>query len=463
MADNLGQLLSRCQYVDSPRVHNDIEEAILNTNGLRTKQGTEPGNPGVTIVILTGTIPVPIQGVTYHFPVEIILPSLYPIVKPDIILKPTESMSIDPSHPNVDNNGNVTTAYLESWVPEDHTVLFALIDMINIFGKKSPLHSRMAHPLASPAPSSSTPSSSPSYVGFGRPSSGGNSSNNSPYPQYGGGGGSSSNNNKSNSPYPQYGVGNNKSNSPYPQYGGGSSSNKNNSPYPQYGGGSSSGNSPYGSPYPPPRTTSSPTYGSPYPPPRSSSPTSVYSSYGGGGGGRPSYEEERKRREEEDKRAKLAEGRRRVKEELVVRAQSILSDTSDLEGKLREAEAEARRGEATQERLEQDVVRIQGHIAEAEKRGRELEEEVRRAEEEAESITPEKVDALTDAKDALEKQLIRVTATDSAIDDLLYALDVALKDGVIEFDQYIKFVRRYAAEQYNAKALAAKIRRELYC
>ena len=385
MTENLSQLINKCSYVDSPRVNNDVEEAILNYRSLKFRQGAEADNPGTAIIVLSGTIPVSIQGSTYYFPIEVTLPSLYPIVKPDVVLKPTSTMVIDPSHPNVDQDGVVTTPYLESWVPEDHTVLFALLDMIELFSRKSPLHSRPTATTATSTTSTTSTINSPTYVGFRPPST------STAYTPYGSAAAASS-------PYPYPYSGAQQQQQPYPPQ-------QQQQPYPQ-----------------------------------------------------PSQQQ---RSAEEERRA-LVEGRRRVKEELEVRAQTILADTAELEARLREAGEEARKGEAERARAEAELEKAKADVAAAEREGAELAAWVEEHEKSAADVTPAMVDALTRAEDALERQLVEAAAADGAISDLLYALDKALRDGALEFDVYLRLVRKYAAEQYNAKALAEKIKRALY-
>ncbi|KAK9137516.1 hypothetical protein Sjap_008110 [Stephania japonica] len=54
---------------------------------------------------------------------------------------------------------------------------------------------------------------------------------------------------------------------------------------------------------------------------------------------------------------------------------------------------------------------------------------------------------------------LEATAEDLAIDDLLYALDKAVSEGVIPFDQYLKQVRNLSREQFFHRDMILKLRR----
>ncbi|XP_057524412.1 protein ELC-like [Amaranthus tricolor] len=60
--------------------------------------------------------------------------------------------------------------------------------------------------------------------------------------------------------------------------------------------------------------------------------------------------------------------------------------------------------------------------------------------------------------DTLSKQMIESSASDLAIEDVIYSLDKAVQDGVIPFDQYLRNVRLLSREQFFHRATAAKVR-----
>ncbi|XP_021775146.1 protein ELC-like [Chenopodium quinoa] len=68
------------------------------------------------------------------------------------------------------------------------------------------------------------------------------------------------------------------------------------------------------------------------------------------------------------------------------------------------------------------------------------------------------VDDAFEPCDALSKQMIDASASDLAIEDVIYSLDKAVQDGVIPFDQYLKNVRLLSREQFFHRATSMKVR-----
>jgi ESCRT-I complex subunit TSG101 len=67
------------------------------------------------------------------------------------------------------------------------------------------------------------------------------------------------------------------------------------------------------------------------------------------------------------------------------------------------------------------------------------------------------IDQLTEPKDPLKRQLLRLQAEDLAIEDCQYALNKALEGGQIDLATHLKLTRQLAREQFFKRALIRKI------
>ncbi|KAL5732766.1 hypothetical protein ACOSQ2_032458 [Xanthoceras sorbifolium] len=68
------------------------------------------------------------------------------------------------------------------------------------------------------------------------------------------------------------------------------------------------------------------------------------------------------------------------------------------------------------------------------------------------------VDTAFQCGDSLSKQMLDCTAADLAIEDVVYALDKALQESSVPFDQYLRNIRLLSREQFFHRATAAKVR-----
>ncbi|KAK4345634.1 hypothetical protein RND71_035810 [Anisodus tanguticus] len=68
------------------------------------------------------------------------------------------------------------------------------------------------------------------------------------------------------------------------------------------------------------------------------------------------------------------------------------------------------------------------------------------------------VDMTFEPCDNLSKQMLDCTASDLALEDVIYSLDKAIQGGAIPFDQYLRSVRLLSREQFFHRATASKVR-----
>ncbi|KAL3838431.1 hypothetical protein ACJIZ3_023022 [Penstemon smallii] len=68
------------------------------------------------------------------------------------------------------------------------------------------------------------------------------------------------------------------------------------------------------------------------------------------------------------------------------------------------------------------------------------------------------VDEAFEPCDALSKQLMDCTSSDLAVEDTIYALDKAVQEGAVPFDQYLRSVRLLSREQFFHRATGSKVR-----
>lgn len=68
------------------------------------------------------------------------------------------------------------------------------------------------------------------------------------------------------------------------------------------------------------------------------------------------------------------------------------------------------------------------------------------------------VDNAFECIDTLSKQMLDCTASDLAIEDVVYSMDKSFRDGSLPFDQYLRNVRLLSREQFFHRATAEKVR-----
>ena len=67
-------------------------------------------------------------------------------------------------------------------------------------------------------------------------------------------------------------------------------------------------------------------------------------------------------------------------------------------------------------------------------------------------------DAAEEAFEAAEKAVLECLAAERGVEDVMYALDRAVEEGLVSFEAYMKQVRVLAREQFNHRAKLVKLR-----
>ncbi|CAF2135958.1 unnamed protein product [Brassica napus] len=68
------------------------------------------------------------------------------------------------------------------------------------------------------------------------------------------------------------------------------------------------------------------------------------------------------------------------------------------------------------------------------------------------------VDSAFVCKETMSKQMLECTASDLAIEDVVYSMDKSFRDGLLPFDQYLRSVRLLSREQFFHRAMAEKVK-----
>jgi len=190
----LQQILTVTNYINRDRIYVEFDEVLTRYNGLNPKYDKHNfGGYQLTLLGMTGVIPVTYRNVTYNIPIGIWVMLDYPITPPEFIVMPTENMKIVVGK-HVTSDGKITHPYLDTFSSKPQNSMLEFISILReIFSTETPVvevkrHNRqqstgynMPQPVSMPMPK-------PSYI-YNNTSNNNNSSsvympyNNYPYPQ----------------------------------------------------------------------------------------------------------------------------------------------------------------------------------------------------------------------------------------------------------------------------------------
>ncbi|KAK9741218.1 hypothetical protein RND81_03G089700 [Saponaria officinalis] len=367
---------------------------------LLIKTATFTHNYGGTSTLLQagGTIPMLYQNVTYNLPIIIWLLEFYPRNPPLVFLNPTRDMIIKRPHPFVTPSASVNVPYLQNWVYPSSNLVDLARDLSLCFAKDPPLYSqRKPNPNNPNNPNPSNP-------------------NNPNYP------------NNPNNPNP---------NNP----------NYHNNANPNHSVNSGISSVGYGV------ANSNPNF--------NFRPGSIISSVMdrvtsnlGYGVGRTEEAAEGYKKNAINKLVDKVNG---DMGELRKTREGEVEGLFSVQATLRAREEKVKRGlkemNDEKEGLESQLQMVLTNADVLEEWLRENEEKLGKS-----GRSNVDVDEVFETCDVLSKQMLEASASDLAIEDLIYSLDKGVQEGVIPFDQYLRNVRLLSREQFFHRAMCAKVR-----
>ena len=130
-------------YRDPSRVSKDASDLLKSPEGRHIRAGSSSlvQNDGTflsSVLNLTGTLPMVYARTTYHVPIEIFIPPLYPSASPIVFVRPVANMVIKDRHPQVAMDGAVHI----TWRPHSSNLVECCATMSSLFGLNPPLFSK---------------------------------------------------------------------------------------------------------------------------------------------------------------------------------------------------------------------------------------------------------------------------------------------------------------------------------
>lgn len=162
-SQSVARLLSRLGgvYRDPSRISRDSTDLLSASIGQHLRpsvsQLVENDGRSSSVLMFSGTISMLYRGNTYNIPIDIYLPSAYPISPPTAFVRPIATMMIKERHKHVASSGMVYMPYFNSWNQYSHNLIDTCHNMSRIFGKDPPVFARppgAAAPTSNPSPPS---------------------------------------------------------------------------------------------------------------------------------------------------------------------------------------------------------------------------------------------------------------------------------------------------------------------
>ncbi|XP_055313356.1 tumor susceptibility gene 101 protein [Sitodiplosis mosellana] len=392
--------LSKCLagYQHQNQTKKDVVDVLEQYRGLTFKLENFVFNDGTTkeLLNISGTIPVVYKNNTYHIPICIWLMDTHPYNAPLAYVQPTSDMQIKVSM-FVDHNGKIYLPYLHEWNPSSSDLLGLIQVMIVTFGDMPPVY---AKPKEQVTPYPQQPfMPTPATSGQGYPL---------PYPASAGA-------------FPPY---------PTSNFGG----------FPAYPGASGTANPP---------STGYPPY--PMPNPSHSGYNSFY------GGQSNSSQDGTMTITEEHIKASLISAvedklRRRIQER-VNQHQAEMDTLNRTKHELNEGRAKINE---IISKLEREENELKQNIAILEEKDKALEKSL----ETLEKVDTIDVDEAVTTTAPLYRQLLNAYAEEAAIEDSIYYIGEALRNGVLDLEVFLKHVRQLSRRQFMLRALMQKCRQK---
>lgn len=162
-SQSISRLLSRLGgvYRDPSRISRDSTDLLSASIGQHLRpsvsQLVENDGRSTSVLMFSGTIAMVFRRNTYNVPIDIYLPSAYPIAPPTAFVRPISTMMIKEKHKHVASSGMVYMSYFHSWNQYSHNLVDACHAMSRIFGNDPPVYARppgSTIPITSPSPPS---------------------------------------------------------------------------------------------------------------------------------------------------------------------------------------------------------------------------------------------------------------------------------------------------------------------